>query len=59
MSCLTRKLQHDLARFIRKHAPSCARDDVTSVRKTLIQRGVCPSDVTEDQLLMIIETVKQ
>lgn len=54
MSCLTRKLQQNLARYIKRNSDMVSDKEPQAVRSELVSRGVCPSDVTEDQLKEIM-----
>jgi hypothetical protein len=54
MSCLTRKLQHKLTRYLQQHNEIINDEKPESVRGELMSRGLCPSDVTIDQIRYII-----
>ena len=54
MSCLTRKLQQNLARHIKKHNQSDASKSPSALKEQLVSQGVCPSDVTVDQINEIV-----
>jgi hypothetical protein len=55
MSCLTRNLQRQLMRYIQKHNAELATLQPDHLRELLVLKGVCPSDVTVDQLSVIIQ----
>jgi hypothetical protein len=55
MSCLTRKLQQKLTRYVQKHSAQFSSNDAECIRVELMNKGVCPSDVTTDQLRIIIK----
>jgi hypothetical protein len=54
MSCLTRKLQHKLTRYLQQHNDIINDKKPENVRGELMSRGLCPSDVTIDQIRYII-----
>lgn len=61
MSCLTRHLKNEIRFFINQHwnrivAMPMSRD---SIRTVLVSSGVCPSNVTEDQLFGLIDEMAQ
>ncbi|WP_158772050.1 hypothetical protein [Paraglaciecola sp. L1A13] len=58
MSCLTRKLQQQLTRYIQRNSNALAADDAEQIRHTLVSKGVCPSDVTTDQVKVILQCVR-
>ena len=55
MSCLTRSLQNQLSRYLQKNSQQFLNDDPENVRVVLVSKGVCPSDVTVDQLSVILK----
>ncbi|XOV80470.1 MAG: hypothetical protein ACFHVJ_05840 [Aestuariibacter sp.] len=59
MSCLTRSMQRQLSQYIKRNInrPWRARPD--RLRSELVSRGVCPSDVTQDQLSVILESLEE
>ncbi len=57
MSCLTRKLQQNLAKYLKRHSDSYASKGPESIRDELVSKGICPSDVTTDQLRMVLKSV--
>lgn len=57
MSCLTRKLQQQLTRYVQKNSSHFLTNDPECMRKELVNKGVCPSDVTTDQLWIILKEV--
>jgi uncharacterized protein YneF (UPF0154 family) len=54
MSCLTRKLQEKLIRYLQRHSDIISDGNPENVRCELMNRGLCPSDVTIDQIMTII-----
>ena len=58
MSCLTRKLQQKLTRYVQKNSSRFSSNDPQCIREELVNKGVCPSDVTTDQLNIILKEVK-
>ncbi|MFQ3192084.1 MAG: hypothetical protein ACI936_003235 [Paraglaciecola sp.] len=57
MSCLTRQLQQNLRRYLKSHVNMVVTKAPETVLKELVELGVCPSDVTPDQLSIILESV--
>ncbi len=57
MSCLTRQLQQNLRRYLVSHKNVADIKSPKIVHKELVERGVCPSDVTPDQVSMILKSV--
>lgn len=57
MSCLTRSMQKELSRYIKSSIRRPWRQRPEQVRSMLVQKGVCPSDVTVDQMAVILETL--
>ena len=57
MSCLTRKLQQKLTRYVQKNSFRFTSNDPESIRKEMVNNGVCPTDVTTDQLRIILKEV--
>ncbi|WP_296048232.1 hypothetical protein [uncultured Alteromonas sp.] len=55
MSCLTRQLQQQLAKYIKKEVEVASPCDPSVVREELINRGVCPSAITEGQVRQVLE----
>jgi hypothetical protein len=58
MSCLTRKLQQKLTRYVQKNSSHFSSNDPECIREKLVNLGVCPSDVTTDQLGLILKEAK-
>jgi hypothetical protein len=56
MSCLTRKLQQKLTRYLQR-STSLSGNDPESIRDELVKKGLCPSDVTADQIRVILQQV--
>jgi hypothetical protein len=59
MSCLTRNLQNKLCRYIQKNSAEFSHQDPEGVRVALVTKGVCPSDVTTDQVRLILKQVEE
>ena len=55
MSCLTRQLQQNLRRYLKSHGNMANAKAPETVREELVDLGVCPSDVTPDQVSMILK----
>jgi hypothetical protein len=58
MSCLTRKLQQKLTRYVQKNSSRFSSSSPECIREELVNKGVCPTDVTTDQLMFILNEVK-
>ncbi len=54
MSCLTRKMQQKLTRYLQKNSAKLSSNDPENVREMLVNKGICPSDVTTDQVRVIL-----
>lgn len=54
MACLTRKLQQNLTRYLQKHQEIINGKDPEDIRNELVARGLCSSDVTPDQVSVIM-----
>lgn len=59
MSCLTRNLQQKLTRFLRKRDDLTADTSVENVKNELINLGLCPSHITDDQMREILRIANQ
>jgi hypothetical protein len=57
MSCLTRQLQHTLGRYLQSHRSMAYAKAPETLREELVELGVCPSNVTSDQLSMILNSL--
>jgi len=57
MSCLTRKLQQKLTRYLQRNSASLAANSPACIRDELVKKGLCPSDVTPDQVRLILQEV--
>ncbi|MFT4939234.1 MAG: hypothetical protein ACI88A_002271 [Paraglaciecola sp.] len=55
MSCLTRKLQQNLTRYLQQHNEIINGNKPEHVRVKLVTLGMCPSDVTTDQVSVIMQ----
>ena len=58
MSCLTRNMQNQLSRYLQKNSAEFARCDPEGIRVALVSKGVCPSDVTADQVSVILKQLE-
>lgn len=58
MSCLTRSMQKQLGKYIKRNAEDDWQHKPEQVHNELVNKGVCPSDVTIDQLAIIIRDVQ-
>ncbi|MFT6897992.1 MAG: hypothetical protein ACJA13_002407 [Paraglaciecola sp.] len=58
MSCLTRKLQHKLTRYLQQHIEMINGKKPENVRGELMSRGLCPSDVTIEQVRAMIRSAQ-
>jgi hypothetical protein len=58
MSCLTRKLQQQLARYIKRNNSNIKIADTECIRAQLVSQGLCPSDVTTDQVKVILQQIE-
>lgn len=54
MSCLTRKLQQNLTRYLKKRGDVNSDTSIDSVKHELVNMGICPSHITDDQMREII-----
>ncbi len=57
MSCLTRKLQHNLVKYFKRNSQVFAAKAPESVRLELVSKGICPSDVTTDQVRVMLKSI--
>lgn len=57
MSCLTRKLQQNLTRYLKKNRQFISDKPPQAVRSELVDKGLCPSCVTEEQMREMLRTV--
>jgi hypothetical protein len=55
MTCLTRKLQQNLTRYLQQHNDIIKGGNPENVRVEVVTRGLCLSDVTTDQASAIIQ----
>jgi hypothetical protein len=55
MTCLTRKLQQKLTRYVQKNSTNFSTSDPECIHEELVNKGVCPSTVTTDQLRVILK----
>lgn len=55
MSCLTRKLQQYLAKYLSQHQQDYADKPCQWIKDDLVNKGVCPNYVTLDQLELLLE----
>lgn len=59
MSCLTRKLQQHLIQYIRYHAQDTQTVAPEALRSKLVNDGLCPSDVTVDQMHTLMKVASE
>ncbi|MEO9943691.1 MAG: hypothetical protein ABJH28_16785 [Paraglaciecola sp.] len=59
MSCLTRKMQQQLTRYVQKNSADFSSTDPACIREDLVNKGVCPSAVTTDQLRVILKLLPE
>ncbi len=57
MSCLTRQLQQNLRCYLKSHLNMTDAKVPETVRKELVELVVCPSDVTSDQVCIILKSL--
>lgn len=55
MSCLTRKLQQNITRYLKRHSSLIADGAPEKIRGELVSKGLCPSDVTTDQVRLMVK----
>lgn len=55
MSCLTRELQQRLTRYLRSQSKPFSGQNAETVRNALVNEGLCPSDVTTDQVRVMLK----
>ena len=58
MSCLTRQLQQRLTRYLRQHNEMTDGKQPEDIREELVLKGLCPSDVTADQVSAILHSAQ-
>ena len=58
MSCLTRDMQKKLVKYIKRNIKAPAQVVPAEIHANLVQKGICPSDVTVDQLTVIMEDLQ-
>lgn len=58
MSCLTRKLQSSLTRYLKRHTELSSVLAPEQVRNELVNRGLCPTDVTTDQVRLMLKSAR-
>jgi hypothetical protein len=51
-------MQQKLTRYVQKNTSRFSSNDPECIREELVNKGVCPSDVTTDQLTIILKEVK-
>ena len=54
MSCLTRKLQQNLTRYLKKNNQSISNKSPTALKDQLVNEGICPTQITVDQINEIV-----
>lgn len=57
MACLTRNLQKALSRYIQVNIQKPLRMSPEQLREMLVDKGICPSDVTTDQMAVILKSI--
>lgn len=57
MACLTRDLQRELSRYIKSNVSYAHYHKPTEVRRLLINKGVCSSSITIDQMEVILKSL--
>ena len=57
MSCLAHQLQQSLRRYLKSHKDIVDTKAPETVRDELVELGLCPSDVTPDQVSIILESI--
>ena len=58
MSCLTRDMEKKLVKYIKRNIKAPAQVAPAEIHANLVQKGICPSDVTVDQLTVIMEDLQ-
>ena len=58
MSCLTRDMQKKLVKYIKRNVKALAQVAPAEIHANLVQKGIYPSDVTVDQLTVIMEDLQ-
>ena len=56
MSCLTRQLQQNLTRYLKRHSQMLASKGPETIRSELVNKGLCPSDVTTEQVRWMLKS---
>lgn len=59
MSCLTRNMQNKLCSYLQKNSAEFFNQNAEGVRDALVTKGVCPSDVTADQVQLILKQAEK
>lgn len=57
MACLTRNLQKALSRYIQVNIQKPQSMPPAELREMLVNKGICPSDVTSDQMAVILKSI--
>ncbi|MCV2885675.1 hypothetical protein OE749_13335 [Aestuariibacter sp. AA17] len=55
MACLTRKLQKTLTQYLKQQSAWVKHKQPETIRAELVDKGVCPSDVTKDQFRHLVK----
>jgi hypothetical protein len=58
MSCLTRQMQQRLTHYLRQHNEMTNGKQAEDIRNELVLKGLCPSDVTADQVNVILRSAQ-
>lgn len=59
MSCLTREMQKKLTKYIKRNIKAPSQRAAAEVHASMVEKGVCPSDVTVDQVAVMIEGLQE
>lgn len=51
-------MQQKLTRYVQKNNSRFSSNDPECIREELVNKGICPSDVTTDQLRIILKEAK-
>jgi hypothetical protein len=51
-------MQQKLTRYVQKNTSHFSSNDPECIREELVNKGMCPSDVTTDQLWIILKEAK-
>ena len=51
-------MQQKLTRYVQRNSAHFSSNDPEYIREELVDKGVCPSDVTTDQLSVILKEAR-